>query len=76
MPSGKKMSPAKCRKDQVLNPETRRCVLRNGVVGRKLLGSPSREYHCPVPGCMYSSTTKKGLISHMKTHNRKGRYDD
>jgi len=73
-----------CREDQILNPATGRCVLREGAIGRKLLGkSPSRrspsksgskEYHCPIPGCKFTSETQKGLINHMKTHNKVGRY--
>ena len=35
---------AKCRSDQMLNPATNRCVLRNGQIGRALqgMGSPRK----------------------------------
>jgi Ca2+-binding RTX toxin-like protein len=51
----------KCRKDQVYNSKTGRCVLKSGVMGKKLLGkkkkspkSPKRKSPSPSPGDRYS----------------------
>lgn len=41
-----KRSPAKgeCREDQVMNPETGRCVLRSGAIGKKILAGVKRRW--------------------------------
>ena len=51
----------KCRKDQVYNSKTGRCVLKSGAMGKKLLGkkkkspkSPKRKSPKPSPGAKYS----------------------
>jgi hypothetical protein len=37
------MSSKKCKKDEILNPETNRCVKRNGVVGKKVIAEMNKK---------------------------------
>jgi len=37
------MSSKKCKKDEILNPETNRCVKRNGAVGKKVIAEMNKK---------------------------------
>lgn len=40
--SPKSKSPKGCKSNQIINPDTGRCVLKNGPIGKKILGLPNK----------------------------------